>query len=48
MELLIKRIGTNATWKEYAELYLSDRAINLNNIEIKRNEGYTFSIIKDK
>jgi len=48
IELLITRIGLNATWKEYAELYLSDKAINSNNLEIKRNEGYKISIIKDK
>lgn len=48
IELLIKSIGTNATWKEYAEIYLSDKAIKSYNIEIKRNEGYKFSINKEK
>ena len=40
IELLIKKLGEKATWKEYAKLYLSDNNINSINFQIKRNEGY--------
>ena len=48
IDLLIKRLGEEATWKEYAELYLSDKNINSFNIHIARNEGYLTSLKNNK
>lgn len=40
MELLISKLGTDRSWKEYADKYLSDEEINTLNSTIKRNEGF--------
>jgi spore coat polysaccharide biosynthesis protein SpsF len=43
---LVGSLGENAGWKEYADHYLENPAIQFNN-EGHRNEGYTKSLIKD-
>ena len=40
IEMLIKKLGLNAEWIDYANEYIKDQRINSNNIKIKRNDGY--------
>ncbi len=40
MEIIIKKLGTDKGWKEYADCYLNDTSINQLNSNIKRNEGF--------
>ncbi len=46
--LLIEKLGVNASWEEYAELYINSEEINSLNGNIIRNEGYLKSINKEK
>jgi spore coat polysaccharide biosynthesis protein SpsF (cytidylyltransferase family) len=48
IKLLIEKMGDDSSWKEYAEMYLSNQNIRSNNISIKRNQGYNISLNKDK
>ena len=45
---LIGRLGMDATWLDYANLYLNDQAVSKQNSHITRNEGYIKSLEKDK
>lgn len=40
ISLLIKKLGIDRTWQEYANMYLNDSAIFAHNSKIKRNEGF--------
>lgn len=47
IELLIKRIGTDKNWTEYAKFVIQNPDC-FSNQDILRNEGYTKSLLKDK
>jgi len=47
IERLIRELGFDATWKEYADYYLMHDEIHSMNSSITRNEGYIKSISKD-
>lgn len=47
IQKLVEKLGTNADWKDYAELYLKDEDIMNQNNFIIRNEGYLKSLKKD-
>ena len=44
---LIERLGMEATWLDYANLYLNDQTVSNQNSHITRNEGYIKSLDKD-
>jgi spore coat polysaccharide biosynthesis protein SpsF (cytidylyltransferase family) len=44
---LIERLGTEASWLDYADLYLNDQILFNQNSHITRNEGYIKSLEKD-
>ena len=48
IEKLIEKLGVNAKWHEYSELYIKTKSIFDLNSEIVRNEGYLKSINKEK
>jgi len=45
---LIKELGQEAKWEEYAELYINTKSIYELNRNVVRNEGYLKSINKEK
>jgi spore coat polysaccharide biosynthesis protein SpsF len=47
IKMLVGKLGREAGWKDYTNLYLSDLEINKLNIAIIRNEGYQKSLLKD-
>lgn len=47
VKLLIDALGTDKPWKEYADFYLQNQAVETLNSTIQRNEGYKKSLKKD-
>ena len=45
---LVEKLGTDKSWKEYADLILADKDVSAINEHIIRNEGYTQSLKKDQ
>ena len=48
VKIIIKELGLNKSWKEYADYYLYNKEISKLNSSILRNEGYLKSLKNDE